>query len=113
MIAGVFFDGQNARLHQVQLGLQDGMITVTGKAILRAYPYADARIEDMVDYAPCVLDFIDGARCEIDDAESKSLLAHELGATMMAAQHAREQWIDVLIVVGLLAAGILALLWQH
>lgn len=112
MIAGVFFDGRNTRLHQVQIGLNDGMITVTGGGIVRAYPYADARMDEPYAHAPCVLDFIDGARCEVDDPEGKGLLALVLGHDLSDAERLREHWYDVLIAVGLLAVCVLALLWQ-
>ncbi len=112
MIAGVFFDGRSARLHQVELGLVDGTITVTGGDIARAYQYADTRMDALRPDAPCILDFVDGARCEVDDPEAKGMLATVLGQPAADPDRLREYGCDVLLVLGLFAACTASLLWQ-
>lgn len=111
MILANFFDGRSARLHPVELATNGGLLLVSG-AVVREYAYADVRMAEPFDNSPCVLDFADGARCEVAGPEARQALAAALGYRPSRVERWQQHWYGVLLaLVLLIAAGAAFTIW--
>lgn len=108
MISASYFDGANARMHTVVLELRDGLFALTGNGIATAYTYPDTRMAEPFAQAPCVLDFADGARCEVTDAAAKAAIAAALDYRQSGVARLQQHWYGALLTLVLLVASVAA-----
>ncbi len=106
MISASYFDGASARMHTVGLNLDGGVIALSGPGIDAAYPFHEARMAEPFAGSPCVLDFADGARCEVADSAAKAALAAALGYRKSSVVRLQQHWYGALLALLLLAASI-------
>jgi Zn-dependent protease with chaperone function len=66
----IYFDGQSAQAHDVDLRIEDDRMVVTGEGIDRREPVAAMEITDAVGSTHRVVRFVGGASCEIADVEA-------------------------------------------
>lgn len=97
-----YFDGHSARLHTVELDARDGSIALAGSTIVKTYPCADVKLAEPFPGAPCVLDFADGARCELAGAEARDALTSALGYTKSRVVRWQDHWHGALAALVLL-----------
>lgn len=67
VFSGAYYDGRTARRHPVDLSIQGGVLIVSGAGIRRAEPLQQVRISERLGSAPRLLQFGDGAYCEVRD----------------------------------------------
>lgn len=108
MISANYFDGLNARLHLVNLELGNGAIGLAGADIVKSYPFSEVALAEPFAGAASVLDFADGARCEIGDPAAKAAVAAALGYRKSRVVRWQERWYGALLAVVLLTATVLA-----
>ena len=106
MISANYFDGASARMHTVGLTLENGVITVAGDNIAATYPLSQAHMAEPFSQAPGVLDFADGARCEVGDADGKAALAAALGYRKSRVVRLQQHWYGALLALVLLVASV-------
>lgn len=112
MITANYFDGQNARLHPVELKPGDDALMVMGSAIAKEYAYQEVTLAEPFADAPAVLYFADGARCEVGGAGAGQALADALGYRKSAVVRWQERWPAALLALVLLvAAGLASMTW--
>lgn len=92
LIEAVWFDGRSARRHPVHLDLRGGEVTVIGAGVLNTYPRDAVTMAEPYADAPCVLDFADGSRCEVSDADARRHLADKLGYRPSAVERGQRKW---------------------
>lgn len=107
MIPAIYFDGRSARLHPVHISAGEGTITLAGPGIALSCPATDVRLAEPFDGAPLVLDFDDGARCEVDGTEAKLALAAALGYRKSRVVRWQERWYGALAALVVLVALVL------
>lgn len=108
MISASYFDGLSARLHTVNLELGAGTVGLAGPDIVKSYPFSQTRLAEPFGNAAAVLDFADGARCEIDDPDAKLAIATALGYRASRVVRWQQHWYGALLAVILLAVTVLA-----
>ncbi|HWY25940.1 MAG TPA: M48 family metallopeptidase [Nevskia sp.] len=67
VFSGAYYDGRTARRHPVDLSVEEGVLLVSGAGIRRAEPLHQVRISERLGRAPRLLQFGDGAYCEVRD----------------------------------------------
>lgn len=108
MISANYFDGLSARLHPVNLELGTSTIGLAGADIVKSYPFSDVTLAEPFARAAGVLDFADGARCEIDDPYAQAAVAAALGYRKSRVVRWQGQWYGALLALVLLAATLFA-----
>lgn len=108
MISASYFDGANLRLHAVDLTLGNGLIAIAGGDVVKSYPYAEARMAEPFAHAPVIVDFADGARCELSDEAAKAAMVAALGFRKSAVMRWQQHWYGALIALVLLVACIVS-----
>jgi len=68
MIPGGYFDGRTARRHAVMLAPGPDGVAVEGDGVARRAAWDEVSVSERSRHGPRVIEFGDGARCEIDDA---------------------------------------------
>ncbi len=106
MISANYFDGASARIHTVDLELGNGAMALTGGGLLKHYAYADARMAEPFGQSPCVIDFTDGARCEVSDAAGKAAVGAALGYRASRVVRLQQHWYGALLALVLLVASV-------
>ena len=108
MISANYFDGLSARLHPVNLELGHGTIGLAGADLVKSYPHAEVRFGEPFAQAAAVLDFADGARCEIPDPASQAAIAAALGYRKSRVVRWQDKWVGALAALVLLAVTVFA-----
>ncbi len=112
MISAHYFDGQTARMFPVSLSLGVDNITLNNEAFNKTYAKADTKLAEPYGFAPLVLDFADGARCEIPVGGDHSAVFDALSYRPSRVEWMQEHWIGALAaLVALIALGIAAYQW--
>lgn len=112
MISANYFDGTNARLHAVDLSVGVRGIMLSNAALLKTYPMADITLAEPFSNAPCVLDFADGARCEVPGSAARQVLHAALGYQPSRVVRLQDRWIGALLaLVALIAFALAAFEW--
>lgn len=106
MISANYFDGASARMYTVGLTLKDGIISLAGDNVAATYPLSQAHMAEPFSQAPCVLDFADGARCEVGDAGGKAAIAAALGYRKSRVVRLQHHWYGALLALVLLVASV-------
>jgi Zn-dependent protease with chaperone function len=102
MTCASYFDGQDARLHSVELGTAAGNVMLAGPGIARVYTAAQTRLAEPFANTPAVLYFSDGARCEVD-ATGRDELLQTLGYQPSRVVRWQARWPAALAALALLA----------
>ncbi|MCS0607119.1 M48 family metallopeptidase [Massilia solisilvae] len=111
MTSAIYFDGQSARMHRVELETSAGTVVVAGPGIARIYPSGQARLAEPFAGAPAVVYFSDGARCEVTGA-AHAELAGALGYRATPVVRWQARWPAALAALVLLLLVLAAtLLW--
>jgi Zn-dependent protease with chaperone function len=107
MANAIYFDGQSARMHRVELRAAGDTLCVTGDGLALSWRVADSRLAEPFAGAPAVLHLPDGARCEVACPHARAALAAALGYRKSAVVRWQERWPGALgalvLVVALLA----------
>lgn len=106
MTSAIYFDGQSARLHPVELETTGGVVVVNGPGVARVYPAGQTRLAEPFEHAPAVLHFSDGTRCEVSGA-ARDELARVLGYRKPRVVRWQAHWPAALVALALLVALIL------
>ncbi|MFL6657882.1 MAG: M48 family metallopeptidase [Massilia sp.] len=106
MYSASYFDGVSARLQAVSLELRDGMLALRGIGVDKTYAYTDVHMAEPFPMAPCVLDFSDGGRCELDDTAAKAAVADALGYQASRVVRLQHRWYGALVALLLLVASV-------
>ncbi len=106
MIIAHYFDGHSARLHTVQLTLRDGVVCLIGAGVAKLYGAEQVRMAEPFATTPCVLDFDDGARCEVAEPRAKVALAKSLNYRPSRVVRWQRHWYAALLALILLGAGL-------
>ena len=69
-----YFDGRTAHAHPVTLAIDDGNLVVSGEGINRQDPIGAVNVSDVLGSTRRVLQFVDGASCEVSDNETFAAL---------------------------------------
>lgn len=87
-VRATYFDGRNARVHEVTFDIADGTASVVGDGVDRREPTASIDISDALGDAPRVIRFRDGAVCEVRDVNAlgRLLAAHGIAPTTAVSQ---------------------------
>lgn len=108
MILAHYFDGRSARLHVVHLDLTGGVVSLAGSDLVRSYPLSQATLAEPFTRAAGVLDFADGARCEIGDPAAAAEVAAALGYRKSRVARWQDRWYGALLALLLLGATLFA-----
>jgi Zn-dependent protease with chaperone function len=94
-IRASYFDGQNARRHDVELDIRFGRVVVTGDGIARDEPIGAVEITEPLGRTPRLIRFHDRAFCEIGDAAAFAALleANHLGTGVVSQWEESRRWI--------------------
>ena len=65
-----YFDGRTAHAHSVTLEIDFGSLLVSGEGISRRDPIGAVNVSDVLGSTRRVLQFVDGASCEVEDNEA-------------------------------------------
>lgn len=108
MITANYFDGHDGRLHVVDLHIGHDGIEVTGKDLVRFFPFHSAQLEEPYADAPCVLNFVDGSRCEIDDAVAKQATLSALDYRKSLVIRWQDNWPGAMLATVIMLLGLFA-----
>jgi predicted Zn-dependent protease len=112
MITANYFDGQNARLHPVELEHGASGLRLVGDSISRQYALSELTLAEPFARAPTVLYFADGARCEVPDPDAGRALADVLGYRKSPVARWQQHWYAALVaLVLLIATGFAVVTW--
>jgi Zn-dependent protease with chaperone function len=104
MAWAIYFDGQSARMHRVELHAAGGALNLIGEGIALTYRAADSRLAEPFAGAPAVLHLPDGARCEVACPHARDALAAALGYSKPPVVRWQERWHGALAALVLLVA---------
>jgi len=65
-----YFDGRTAHAHSVTLEIDFGSLLVSGEGLSRRDPIGAVNVSDVLGSTRRVLQFVDGASCEVEDNEA-------------------------------------------
>jgi len=85
MVAANYYDGLSAKTHKVVLSLEGNWLTVSSEAIDRRDPLVNLRISEPMGAAPRLIQFQDGAHCEVYD--------HAGFTELLAGSSYRDSWV--------------------
>ena len=111
MILAHYFDGLSARLHLVHLDFAGDAISLAGPDLVRSYTFSETTLAEPFARAVGVLDFADGARCEIGDPAATAAIAAiaaALGYRKSRVVRWQERWYGALLALVFLAATLSA-----
>jgi len=82
-----YFDGRTAHAHPVTLAIDDGNLLVSGEGISRQDPIGAVSVSDVLGSTLRVLQFVDGASCEVadNDAFATMLAGHGVAPSRVSA----------------------------
>lgn len=106
MISAIYFDSHKGTLHPVELAVSDAAIKVLGSDLGKSYDTRATRLGEPFDGAPCVLDFADGSRCEVHDAEAKGALLAALQFKKSFVMRWQDRWLGALAAIVVMLAAL-------
>lgn len=101
MIAAIYYDGQTSRQHAVRLSMDPAGVAIAGDGVERRAAWSDLRLSERTRHGPRLIEFADGARCEVRDTHALQALLRQHGPTESMVVRAQQSWRGVL--AGLLA----------
>jgi Zn-dependent protease with chaperone function len=112
MITAAYFDGRTSRRHPVTLNVDADGVTVTSSDVDRHAPWSDVRLSERTRHGPRLIEFTDGARCEILDTAGFQTLLRQHGHRDSVVVRAQQSWRGVIIgTVACLAVVAAAYAW--
>ncbi len=99
MIAALYFDGKTALAHPVTLVAAHGHLSMSGDFLLRQDALHTLRVSETFAYAPTILQYADGAHCEIRASQDKAALLAMLSYRPSLVQKAQQYWQSALFAV--------------
>ncbi len=91
-----YFDGQSARMQAVDLVPGADALALHHPGFSKSYPFDQVRLAEQFAGAPCVIDFADGARCELADAQAHATLSALLGRPASPVLRWQKHWYGAL-----------------
>lgn len=112
MVNAIYFDGKSARPLRVSLRLEGHELVVLGEGIERHAPMSGLKISEPLGSAPRLVNFPDGAHCEVRDHAGFARLLHEANHrdSLVVRMQARWKWALAAVVLTV-AAGVAAYRW--
>ena len=87
-----YFDGRTAHAHPVTLAIDDGNLLVSGEGISRQDPMGAVNVSDVLGSTRRVLQFVDGASCEVADNEAFATMLAGHGAAPSRVSGWERSW---------------------
>lgn len=106
MIPATYFNGRDGKLHRVDLNFGRGVIDVVAPEFIKRFHRRAARLREPFAGAPCIVEFADGSRCEVDEAEARRRLLKAMPYRKSFVQRCQDRWWGVLLA----AAGMVLIL---
>lgn len=103
-----YFDGRTAHAHLVTLAMQDGNLLVFGEGVSRQDPLGAVNVSDVLGSTRRVLQFVDGASCEVSDNDAFAAMLAGQGVAPSRVSGWERSWRPALaaLVIVLVAAVI-------
>jgi len=98
-----YFDGRTAHAHAVTLAIDDGCLMTSGEGVNRRDPIGAVQISDALGDTRRVLQFVDGASCEVADNEAFAALLAGHGVTPSRVSVWERSWRPSLIALAVVA----------
>ena len=92
MIAAIYYDGKSTRRHQVTLQADRNVILVRGEHVSREAALPQLAIHSRLGNTPRILEFPDGARCEISDHAAFEAMLQALGHQPAVVHRLESGW---------------------
>ncbi len=92
MISAIYYDGKSARRHQITLQADRSAILVRGDEINREASLPQLTIHPRLGNTPRILEFADGARCEVSDHAAIESLLQALGHQPTVVHLLESRW---------------------
>ncbi|MDD1620690.1 MAG: M48 family metallopeptidase [Methylococcaceae bacterium] len=109
-VTAVYFDGQQARRHEVMLSLDGDVLLLQGDAVERRVSLSALKIPPPLGNTPRLILFADGARCEIADNQGfAAMLPHAAASWLSGMENSWLYAMAALLLTLVLAA--VAYLW--
>jgi Zn-dependent protease with chaperone function len=109
LIEAVYYDGKSARRHTVTLQTDRHMLLVRGEGIAREASLPQITIHTRLGNTPRVLEFPDGAHCEVTDHAALDILLESLGHRSSPLARLESCWryalASLLVTLGFVAAS--------
>jgi Zn-dependent protease with chaperone function len=104
-----YFDGRTAHAHSVTLEIDFGSLLVSGEGLSRRDPIGAVNVSDVLGSTRRVLQFVDGASCEVEDNEAlAAMLAGHAVAPSRVSGWERSWRPAVAALIVVMIAGVLA-----
>lgn len=117
IVHAVYYDGKTSRRQPVTLSLNDGWLLISGEDVKREETFNTAHLSEKLGSAPRLLQFEDGAHCEVSDHAGLEALLHDAGYRPHSLvsgleTHWRYAALSLLLIVGsIIAAYLWGLPW--
>jgi len=103
-----YFDGRTAHAHSVTLEIDFGSLLVSGEGFSRRDPIGAVNVSDVLGSTRRVLQFVDGASCEVEDNEAlAAMLAGHVVAPSRVSGWERSWRPAVAALIVVMIAGVL------
>jgi Zn-dependent protease with chaperone function len=103
-----YFDGRTAHAHAVTLAIDDGNLLVSGDGVSRQDPIGAVNVSDVLGSTLRVLQFVDGASCEVADNDAFATMLAGHGVAPSRVSRWERSWRPALAaLVIVLVAGFL------
>lgn len=106
-----YFDGVDARLHNVTVAVADGQVAITGAGVARQASIASTRWSAVSASAPAMLYLADGSVCEVH-GHDRAALARALGRRTGRPLWRYLRTLAAVLMVAVLAAQIALVAWR-
>jgi Zn-dependent protease with chaperone function len=102
-----YYDGRQAKRHEVSLSLEDDVLHILGPEIQRQAALSAVKIQAPLGNTPRLILFSDGARCEVADHQAFAALLPDAGSSLLAdlESHWPFVWLALLLTIGVAMAG--------
>lgn len=97
MIPATYFNGRDGKLHRVDLNFGRGVIDVIAPEFIKRFHRRAARLREPFAGAPCIVEFADGSRCEVDESDARRRLLKAMPYRKSLVQRCQDQWWGVLL----------------
>ncbi|MES2068723.1 MAG: M48 family metallopeptidase [Pseudomonadota bacterium] len=108
MISANYFDSSNGKLHQVDMSIINGAVSLFGADITRRFLLRTVRLQEPFQHAPCILSFADGSHCEVHDAQHKATLLKTFSYRKSLVVRWQDKWLGALAAIVIMLAALLA-----
>jgi Zn-dependent protease with chaperone function len=92
MIPATYFNGRDGKLHRVDLNFGRGVIDVVAPEFIKRFQRRAARLREPFADAPCIVEFADGSRCEVHEAEARRSLLKAMPYRRSFVKRCQDRW---------------------